>query len=134
MTSVLAPAVAVMNRLRFTGKFALVILVLMVAVGALVTLLYIRLDAAIVHSQSELEGLKMIQPLSRAVQSTQQHRGLSAAVLGGNAERKADAAAKAKEIEAHLTQTESLLSAPRCGGVLNGPPSAANGAPSLARE
>jgi methyl-accepting chemotaxis protein len=111
MASVLTPAVAVMNRLRFTGKFALVIMVLMVAVGALVTLLYIRLDAAIVHSQTELEGLKMIQPLSRAVQSTQQHRGLSAAVLGGNAERKADAAAKAKEIESHLTQTEALLSA-----------------------
>ena len=42
----LAPAVGLMNRLRFTGKFAVVVLVLLVAVGTLVAML-MRLDEAI---------------------------------------------------------------------------------------
>ncbi|MDQ5914740.1 MAG: methyl-accepting chemotaxis protein [Pseudomonadota bacterium] len=110
MTSaILAPAVGVMNRLRFTGKFAVVILVLMAVVGALVALLYNRLDAAIVHAQSELDGLKIIRPLTKAVQFTQQHRGLSAAVIGGKPERKPEVEAKGKDVEAQLAQAEGLL-------------------------
>jgi len=105
----LAPAVGLMNRLRFTGKFAVVVLVLLVAVGTLVAMLYMRLDEAIVHSRSELQGLKVVQPLLRSVQMVQQHRGLSAAVLGGKQESAAAQAEKTREVSEQLTKSESLL-------------------------
>ena len=105
----LAPAVGLMNRLRFTGKFAVVVLVLLVAVGTLVAMLYMRLDEAIVHSRSELQGLKVVQPLLRSVQMVQQHRGLSAAVLGGKQESAAAQAEKAREVSEQLTKSEGLL-------------------------
>jgi methyl-accepting chemotaxis protein len=108
---IMAPAVAVMNRLRFTGKFAVVVLVLMVAVSVLIGLLYVRLDASIAHARNELDGLRAVKPLIRAVQFTQQHRGLSAAVLGGKAEQKPAAEQKAKEVETELAAVEGALSA-----------------------
>ena len=108
-SGILAPAVGVMNRLRFTGKFALVILVLLIAIGTLVGLLYARLDEAIVHANTETTGLKIARPLMKSIQFAQQHRGLSAAVLGGKQERKPEVEGKAKEVEAHLAQTEALL-------------------------
>ncbi len=111
MSSLLmTPAVALMNRLRFTGKFAVVVLVLMVAVSLLVSLLYLRLDASIVHARNELDGLKSVKPLIRVIQFAQQHRGLSAAVLGGKAEQKVEAEQKGKELEAELARVESALS------------------------
>lgn len=111
MSSLLmTPAVVLMNRLRFTGKFAVVVLVLMVAVSLLVSLLYLRLDASIVHARNELDGLKSVKPLIRVIQFAQQHRGLSAAVLGGKAEQKVEAEQKGKELEAELARVESALS------------------------
>ena len=111
MSSLLmTPAVALMNRLRFTGKFAVVVLVLMVAVSLLISLLYLRLDASIVHARNELDGLKSVKPLIRVIQFAQQHRGLSAAVLGGKAEQKVEAEQKGKELEAELARVESALS------------------------
>ncbi len=106
---ILTPAVGVMNRLRFTGKFALVILVLLVAVGVLVSLLYQRLDASITQARSELDGLAVVKPLLRTIQLTQQHRGLSAAVLGGKAEQKAETDKMAKEIDSVLAKVESSM-------------------------
>ncbi|HEX6735421.1 MAG TPA: methyl-accepting chemotaxis protein [Azonexus sp.] len=106
---IMAPAVAIMNRLRFTGKFAVVVLALLVAVSVLVSLLYLRLDASIDHARNELEGLKAVKPLIKAIQFTQQHRGLSAAVLGGKAEQKPEVGQKAKDVEAELAKVESSL-------------------------
>ncbi len=105
----LAPAVGLMNRLRFTGKFAVVVLVLLIAVGTLVAMLYMRLDEAIVHSRSELQGLKVVQPLLRSVQTVQQHRGLSAAVLGGKQKSAAAQAERKREVGEQLAKSESLL-------------------------
>ena len=106
---ILAPAVGVMNRLRFTGKFALVIFVMLLAISALVALLYSRLDESVVHARTELEGLKIARSLSKVVQLTQQHRGLSAAVIGGKPERKPEAEAKSKEVETLQVQVDALL-------------------------
>ncbi len=106
---VMAPAVGLMNRLRFTGKFAAVIFVLMIAVGGLVALLYLRLDASIAHARSELDGLQAIKPVLRTVRLAQQHRGLSAAVLGGREEQRKEADSRRREIDAEFARTDALL-------------------------
>jgi len=105
----LGPAVSLMNRLRFTGKFAVVVLVLLVAIGVVVSLLYARLDDAIVHGRSEVEGLRIVKPLLKSVQLIQQHRGLSAAVIGGKQESAGDQAAKTREVSEQIAKIEPLL-------------------------
>jgi methyl-accepting chemotaxis protein len=80
-----------------------------VSVAVLISVLYTRLNADINHARSELEGLKVAQPLLKSIQLTQQHRGLSAAVLGGKIDQKSQAEKKASEVESELARIEGLL-------------------------
>ncbi len=92
------PAIALMNRLGYTRKFALLWLMSLVAIAVVVSSLYASLDKEIRSSQRELEGIALATPISRAVQDIQQHRGLSAALLGGNEEMRAMRAAKQRDV------------------------------------
>ena len=109
MKAFFLPAVALMNRLRFTGKFVVMLVVLSVSIGLLVTSLYRNLNAAIVASRHEVTALDVASPLLQAIQMTQQHRGLSAAVLGGNAAMAAQREEKGRDVAQRLGSVETLL-------------------------
>lgn len=109
MNFVFTPAISIMNRFKFTGKFFLVNFVLLVAVGVLISFLYVQLDSYIDHANSELDGLRAAKPLLKTIQLAQQHRGLSAAVLGGKAEQKTLAAQKANEVESEVARVDNYL-------------------------
>lgn len=79
-----SPAVALMNHLDVTRKFVLLGLMSLVAIAVVVYSLFASLDQVIVFSQRELKGLELIKPFPLAVQTLQQHRGLSAGLLGGD--------------------------------------------------
>src|SRR3989338_4711940 len=79
-----APAVAMMGRLNVAGKFILLGLMSLVAIAVVIYSLFASLDQVIGSSQRELQGLELIKPFPRAVQMLQQHRGLSAGLLGGD--------------------------------------------------
>lgn len=82
--AIFLPAITLMNRLSYTGKFALLWMISLIAVAVVVYNLYVSLDKEIRSSQRELEGIALAAPISRTVQIFQQHRGLSNAALGGN--------------------------------------------------
>lgn len=84
MKLIFSPAIALLNRMSYTRKFTLLWLMSLVAVAIVVYSLFVSLDRVIQPSQRELEGLVLIEPVSRAVQVIQQHRGISVALLGGN--------------------------------------------------
>ena len=79
-----SPAIALMNRMGYTRKFALLWLMSMAAIMVVVYSLFICLDKEILTSQRELQGLALIKPISQAVQAIQRHRGFSVAFLSGN--------------------------------------------------
>ncbi len=85
MHKAFSPAIALLNRMGYTRKFTLLWLVSLVAVAVLVYSLFVSLDRVIQPSQRELQGLALIEPISKTVQFIQQHRGISAALLGGSA-------------------------------------------------
>jgi methyl-accepting chemotaxis protein len=111
MNALLLPATRLMNSLRFTGKFCLMLVVLMVAIGVLVTSLYRNLDAAIDASRAEIDGVQVVKPLLQTVQMAQQHRGLSAAVLNGNAGMTEKRQSKASEVTQLMAAADALLPA-----------------------
>jgi len=78
------PAISVLNRMGYTRKFTLLWLMSSVAIAVVTYSLFVSLDKVIQPSQRELQGLALIEPVSRTVQFIQLHRGLSAALLGGN--------------------------------------------------
>lgn len=83
MRSFFRPAIALMNRLNYPGKFVFVWLLSLLAVTFVVVNLHASLDKQIRQSQRELEGIALAVPISRSIQLIQQHRGLSQGVLKG---------------------------------------------------
>src|SRR3989338_4919245 len=81
---IFSPAIAVLNRMGYTRKFTLLWLMSLVAIAVVTYSLFASLDRVIQPSQRELQGLVLIEPVSRIVQRIQLHRGISAALLGGN--------------------------------------------------
>ncbi len=98
MNALLAPAVALLNRLKYPYKFALIGAVAFIPVAYLLVSMTLQLRGTIEQSQRELDGIALVKPLLRFVQAVQQHRGISAGVLGGNAALDGKAQAKAAEV------------------------------------
>lgn len=115
MNALFAPAVALMDRMHFKYKY----LVIGVAMGVLIGLLQFQVVRqqwdVIQPSRTELQGVDMVKAIDHTVQQIQQHRGLSAFVLGGNDSMRDRRAAKEKEVAAALLRAEALLSPPLKG-------------------
>ncbi|WP_445370949.1 PAS domain S-box protein [Methylomonas sp. HW2-6] len=77
------PAEAVMNRLSFSKKFSVIGLLSLLAVLAVFFNLYQNLNRSLSYAQREVTGLSQIAHVTRAFQLVQQHRGLSAGLIGG---------------------------------------------------
>jgi diguanylate cyclase (GGDEF)-like protein/PAS domain S-box-containing protein len=84
MQRIFTPAITLLNRLGYTKKFTLLWLISMVAIAVVVFSLFVNIERIIQPSQRRLDGLALIEPIARTIQALQLHRGLSAALLGGN--------------------------------------------------
>lgn len=82
--SLFMPGIALLNRMSYTRKFSLLWMLSLIAVAVVVYGLFHSLERVIQPSKRQLEGLVLIEPISRAMQAIQLHRGLSASLLGGN--------------------------------------------------
>ncbi len=100
---------ALMNRLGYTKKFALLALISLVAFAVVVCSLYVNLDKEIRTSKRELEGLALIKPISRAVQLMQQHRAHTATLLGGSHSLDEKRVANEKDIAGTFKMIEEKL-------------------------
>ncbi|MBK9446854.1 MAG: methyl-accepting chemotaxis protein [Betaproteobacteria bacterium] len=116
MQALFSPAIAIMNRLRYTQKFGVMGLLMVVAIALLMGSLYRALDANIQSSRAELQGIASVKPTQQLIQFLQQHRGMSAGVLAGNEAMKEKRAAKAKEVAATLKTVEAAASPELAGG------------------
>ncbi|MBM2838106.1 MAG: sensor histidine kinase response regulator [Deltaproteobacteria bacterium] len=96
--AIFSPAIALLNRLNYTRKFTLLWLISLVAISVVMYSLFASLHAVIQPSKRELQGLVLMEPIFRTVQFIQQHRGLSAALLGGNEAMRDRRAAKELEV------------------------------------
>jgi len=111
MQALFSPAVALMNRLRYTSKFFLLGAAVFLVMLVLLFTVYTNLQRDIDTAQRELSGLQMLKPINRMVQFMQQHRGLSSGVLNGNEAMKDKRAAKEKDVVEALAATDAILSA-----------------------
>ncbi len=109
MQALFAPAIALMNRLRYTSKFFVLGLAISIVLTVLLVTVVSNLYRDIKTAQHELDGVQVLKPLNRMVQFMQQHRGLSSGVLNGNEAMKEKRAAKEKEVADAVTATEAAL-------------------------
>ena len=109
MQVIFHPAVMLMNRMAYTRKFMLMGFIAFIPIALLVFSLFVSLDQVIHASHKQLAGLETIKPMSRLTQFLQQHRGMSAGLLGGNEAMRDKRAAKEREVAEALSAVEAGL-------------------------
>ena len=109
MQTLFAPAIALLNRLGYTGKFAVMGLLALVAISVLAVNLYRAEQRVIANSRRELVSLEMIKPIAALVQHLQVHRGLSSGVLNGDERMEYRRAAREKDVIEAVKAVEAAL-------------------------
>ena len=107
------PAEALMNRFNYPVKFGLLGLLVFVAFASLMLTVVGQLQRTIERSAEELQATALARPVFRLVELTQQHRGLSAMLLGGNPAVTAKRAERESDVEAALAELSGALTAAR---------------------
>ena len=109
MKTLFVPATALMNRLNYPSKFGLIGALVLLAFASLMWALASELQETIERSRNELVATALTRPLARMVELTQQHRGLSSMVLGGNADMRDKRAQRAEEVSRALASLRASL-------------------------
>ncbi len=103
-----APATALLSRLRFTRKFLIIGLLMILAMGALTAILVVQLLSSARQASRELAGLEGVRASIQLIQKVQQHRGLSSALLGGASDMRPKVDAKQAEISEAIKSVEAI--------------------------
>ncbi|EWC39001.1 methyl-accepting chemotaxis protein [Stutzerimonas stutzeri] len=109
MKLIFSPAELLMNRLSYPVKFGLIGLLVFLAFASLMLTIAGQLNRTIERSENELVASDLARPLSRLVELSQQHRGVSSMLLGGNttvAERRSTLQAS---VDAAMAEMNSSL-------------------------
>ena len=109
MKTLFVPATALMNRLNYPSKFGLIGALVLLAFASLMWALASELQETIERSRNELVATALTRPLAKVVELTQQHRGLSSMVLGGNADMRDKRAQRAEEVSRALASLRASL-------------------------
>src|SRR3989338_3549019 len=109
MKKIFSPAIFLLNRMNYTRKFSLLWLMSLVAIAVVTQSLFNNLERIIQPSQRRLEGLALIEPITRSLQALQLHRGLSATLLSGGEAMLDRRAAHAKEVSGAFDALEKEL-------------------------
>ncbi|OHC63243.1 MAG: hypothetical protein A3H93_08985 [Rhodocyclales bacterium RIFCSPLOWO2_02_FULL_63_24] len=120
MKFLIAPAVALMDRLKYAQKFALIGVAILVVIAYLLISLSLQLQATIALSRSEVRGIATARPILEFVHLVQQHRGLAAGAIAGEISQEELARGKEKTAEALLGRIEATLAGPGAGFVDDG--------------
>ena len=111
MNTFLGPAVAVLNRLGFRVKFAVISAFVVCALAGLGGMLGFNLWGEVQATRAEQAGVRMLIPALHALQDMQKHRGLMVSVLSGQGEVKGRADEVAAQAARWLDQADGALAA-----------------------
>lgn len=117
MHYLLLPAIALMNRLRFRMKFALILVVVMVPVAGLSYLILSDIQRTNRQVAMERAGIELVGPLRGLLQTIAQHRGMTHAFLKGDTSFRGRILEQRSLIDRHFIQL--LANAERHESTLN---------------
>ncbi|MBI5365574.1 MAG: PAS domain S-box protein, partial [Planctomycetes bacterium] len=113
----LRPAIALMNRLRYPQKFALITLLFALPLGLATWYMIREASVRIDFGQKELYGTAYLRPLRRMIEHLPEARRLAAEYAAGRAEERPELVRKHAELEADCAAVAALDS--RYGAQLN---------------
>ncbi len=104
----LKPFTAIMARLSYGKKFALVSVLFAIPLAWLLYIWVANNQEELSFLSSERQGAEYIQEIMPLILQVQQHRGLANGYLNGNADAKSEVEDKAKQIDASMAAIEQL--------------------------
>ena len=111
MRFLLKPAVHVLDRLSYPLKFGLIALICALAASVLLAQMMANLRADMRLTEREIVGLELVDAGTGVLLMIQQHRGLSAGVLGGSAELASKLKERAGALGESIARLDALLDA-----------------------
>jgi methyl-accepting chemotaxis protein len=108
MNALLFPAVALMGRLKFFTKFALVSFVFVVPLAPSISLLIKGLNEEVAGLQAEGKGIEYLRATLTVLRHVQQHRALASGLLGGDPTFQPKLEAKEAEIAAGISAVDQV--------------------------
>lgn len=115
MKLLFSPAELLMNRLSYPIKFGVLGLLVFLAFASLMLTLAGQLNRTIERAESELVATALARPLSSLIELTQQHRGVSAMLLGGNTAMADRRSALQTRVDTALVEMSQALAEDRRG-------------------
>ncbi len=109
MELLFSPAELLMNRLSYPIKFGVLGLLVFLAFASLMLTLAGQLNRTIERAESELVATALARPLSSLIELTQQHRGVSAMLLGGNTDMADRRSALQTRVDTALVEMSQAL-------------------------
>ncbi len=104
----LAPALAVINRLRYPHKFLLISLLFALPLVLVMSLLITEMNERIAFTQKELDGTKYLRPLRKVYEHVAQSRALSRELAGGRVGIRPEVIRKQAEIDEDFSALQSI--------------------------
>lgn len=108
MKQLLAPAINVMERLRFPHKFGLIFTIIMLPLIALSFLLISSINDKVALLENESRGLDYIKVIRLPLEHIQQHRGMTAAYHKGAREFYDKIIEKRQHVDQYIAELEKI--------------------------
>ncbi|WP_230971632.1 methyl-accepting chemotaxis protein [Nitrogeniibacter aestuarii] len=109
MKMLFMPAVAMLNRLRYTTKFMLICVITTLVCSVLLAQIYIQGSAEISRGKNEIVGVAALKDVMGVLGLMQQHRGMTSGMKGGDAALAPKVAAKAEAVDAAIAKIDATL-------------------------
>jgi len=108
MASLLAPSIAILNRLNFTWKFALIFVLYLIPVGYVVFISLTEHTNAIDQAELERNGVEYMTSLRPLFEHMAQTRGMTNAYLNGNTGLQKKIRAKRSAVDKELAALRNV--------------------------
>jgi signal transduction histidine kinase len=108
MISIFAPAVQVMNRLKYAGKFVLVGILLLIPTIVVMSQYIRSVNNTMQFSEDELYGLEYNAPVLQLLESIQNHGMYAHLVLSGNIDYEDELSATQAQIETQIAAIDAV--------------------------
>jgi methyl-accepting chemotaxis protein len=108
MATLLSPGMALMGRLKYARKFGLISLIFMLPIVLLVYFFISEVNGGIRFAEKERHGVAYLKPLKVVLANMQQHRGMAAALLNGDASFGAKLDEKQKQLKDQIAAVDAV--------------------------
>ena len=108
MKKIFYPGIKLMNKLKYSKKFLLILIMFLIPILAILSLFVTQLNSDVQRTNKQIKGLSYINTSTTLLNHVQQHRGLTIMFLGGNKSVKERIIQKEQEIKKDIESIDKL--------------------------